>query len=203
MNKLSSALHICPKFNASGVTVSRLLVFFLSAALTLFANTATAGDSLRHSGNFGLGFGGGSFSGASFGGGLSGKYWLSDTSAVQATISGTGSGFNVGYNTSSSAISADYLIEMPIITSKDELELAWNAGPGVGVSQWSYGNYRATTLGVSGVVGLEINLKVIPIDIVVEYRPLILLGESYSWMGTSSNNLILVNTSSHIRYYFK
>ena len=83
------------------------------------------------------------------------------------------------------------------------LELAWNAGPGVGVAQWSYGNYRATTLGVSGVVGLEINLKVIPIDIVVEYRPLILLGESYSWMGTSSNNLILVNTSSHIRYYFK
>jgi hypothetical protein len=181
----------------------RLFIFFLSAVLTLSASTADASDSLRRSGNFGLGIGGGSFSGASAGGGLSGKYWLTDTSAVQATISGTGTGILVGYTYSSSAISADYLIEMPVIASKDELELGWNFGPGVGVAQWTSGPYSATTFGVSAVLGLEVNLKVLPIDIVIEYRPLMLMGESYAWMGTSTNNLILVNTSSHIRYYFK
>jgi hypothetical protein len=172
----------------------RLFVFFLSAVLTLSASTANASDSLRRSGNFGLGVGVGSFSG----GGLSGKYWLSDTSAVQATISGSGT--SIGYTYSSSAISADYLIEMPVIASKDELELGWNFGPGVGVAQWTLGDASATTFGLSGVLGLEINLKVLPIDIVIEYRPLMLMGESYAWMGTSTNR---VNTSSHIRYYFK
>lgn len=181
----------------------RLFVFFLSAVLTLSANTATAGDSLRRSGNFGLGIGGGSFSGASVGGGLSGKYWLSDTSAVQGTLSGSGSSLNFGYSYSSSGISADYLIEMPVITNNEELELGWNFGPGVGIAQWTSGTYSATTVGLSAVLGLEVNLKVIPIDIVIEYRPLIPIGESYSWMGTSTNQVILVNTSSHIRYYFK
>ena len=181
----------------------RFFVFLLSTVLTLSASEAEASDSLRRSGNFGLGIGGGSFSGASAGGGLSGKYWLTDTSAVQATISGTGTGIVIGYTYSSSAISADYLIEMPVIASKDELELGWNFGPGLGVAQWTAGPQSATTLGISAVLGLEVNLKVLPIDIVIEYRPVMLMGDNYAWMGTSTNNLILVNTSSHIRYYFK
>ena len=181
----------------------RFSVFFLSTLLTLSTSTAEANESLRRSGNFGLGIGGGSFSGAAAGGGFSGKYWLTDTSAVQATISGTGTGIVVGYTYSSSAVSADYLIEMPVIASKDELELGWNFGPGVGVAQWTSGPYSATTVGVSAVLGLEVNLKVLPIDVVIEYRPVMLMGENYAWMGTATNNLVLVNTSSHIRYYFK
>ncbi|MBK9649242.1 MAG: hypothetical protein IPO67_29530 [Deltaproteobacteria bacterium] len=133
-------------------------------------------------GNFGIGIGGGL--GVS---GLSMKAPIGP-GAIQGVI-GT-YGWNGRYDDDRLGVSIDALWEQPTFASGGPVNLAWNIGFGgaVGVGQ------NDPLVGISGVAGLEFIVQPAPIDIVLEYRPGIILSP-----GVYSD---LVNFSGHIRYYF-
>lgn len=147
------------------------------------ARPALAGDPIRSGGNFGLGLGGGLAVS-----GLSGKYWLADAHALQGIVGAWGLGRAGG---SSLGVGLDYLIEMPTITDTEPVEIGWNLGLGgtVGVGGGGLG-----WVGASGVAGLEFNFHPVPIDLVLEYRPGVVVVPAFG--------AALVNFSGHIRYYF-
>jgi len=158
------------------------------AALCLSTPDAAAQgyQSLRHGGNFGLGFGG-----DTYGGGLSGKYWITDGSAIQATVAGGGYVSNGDGNLRMSII-ADYLVEMPLLGQGEGIEIGWSVGPGAGLELAAN---QDTALRLYGVAGLEFDLTVIPLDFVLEYRPVIRMEEDYF-------ELRPINFGGHLRWYF-
>lgn len=154
------------------------------ASLLLLAGSAHAAD-FRSGGNFGLGLGGGTFSS-----GISGKYYLSDSNAIQGVI-GTW-GYTGGYGSSGFALSADYLWEMPIFASTDPVDFGWNVGAGAALGTIPALEYMY--VGIAGVIGIEANFNPVPIDIVLEYRPTVVVvpGVGFGWSGLTG----------HVRYYF-
>ena len=152
-----------------------LLTTFAALLLPAVAQAAPPGD-------FGIGVGGGL--GVS---GLSMKAPFGPV-AVQGVI-GT-YGWNGYYDDDRLGVSVDLLWSQPEFASGGPVNLAWNIGFGgaVGVGR------NDPLVGISGVAGLEFIVQPAPIDIVLEYRPGIILSP-----GT---DVELVNFSGHIRYYF-
>ncbi len=169
------------------------------AALTLgalaLAAAAHAG-AVRHAGNIGVGLGGaGSFGNAGVGGGgLSVKYFTSDSMAIQGLVNARG-----GSGYSWLGLNGDYLLEQPALGNPEGLEIAWCVGPGLGLGLATYDTAGGTeswvAVSAGGVAGLEFNLEVIPLDIVLEYRPSLVLLPDLEFA--------LVNFGGQVRYYFK
>ncbi|MCK6502554.1 hypothetical protein L6R53_04025 [Myxococcota bacterium] len=143
-------------------------------------------SSVRVAGSFGLGLGGGTSTA-----GLSAKYFLRETLAVQGVV---GAGYGArddadGWSTGL-GLGADLLFEGLSFAELDDVELGWNVGPGLGL--WAYDDRVA--LAAAGVVGLEACVLTFPLDVVVEYRPRMLLAPDvgFDWFSLSG----------HIRYYF-
>lgn len=152
-----------------------LLMTLAALLLPSVAQAAPPGD-------FGIGVGGGL--GVS---GLSMKAPFGPV-AVQGVI-GT-YGWNGYYDDDRLGVSLDLLWEQPDFAGGGPVNIAWNIGFGGGVGVGS-GN---PLIGISGVAGLEFIVQPAPIDIVLEYRPTLIVEP-----GT---DLELVNFSGHIRYYF-
>ena len=152
-----------------------LLTTLAALLLPAVAQAAPPGD-------FGIGVGGGL--GVS---GLSMKAPFGPV-AVQGVI-GT-YGWNGYYDDDRLGVSVDLLWSQPEFASGGPVNLAWNIGFGGGVGVGS-GN---PLVGISGVAGLEFIVQPAPIDIVLEYRPTLIVQP-----GT---DMELVNFSGHIRYYF-
>lgn len=166
------------------------LLFSLTAA-TLAAEPGYQRDgtrsSVRTAGSLGLGLGTGTSTG-----GISGKYWFDESKAVQAVIgAGYGQVEDRGGWSSGLGLSGDLLFEGPSFAVVDDVEFGWSVGPGLGL--WANDDYFA--LAAAGVAGLELGLLVFPLDLVVEYRPRVLVvpDVGFDW----------VNFSAHVRYYFK
>ena len=138
-------------------------------------------------GPFGLGLGGG------FGvSGLSGKLYLGDASALQGVVGAYGWGYN-GH--SGIGFGLDYLVERPSFASVEPVEFGWNYGLGGSIAVWdTVHEDDELRVGASGVLGLEILLQPVPIDLVLEYRPGVIIIPAF--------DLALINFSGHIRYYF-
>ncbi len=146
-----------------------------------------ARSSVRTAGSLGLGLGAGTSTG-----GISGKYWLDEGMAVQAVIgAGYGQVSDRGGWSSGLGLSGDLLFEGPSFAVVDDVEFGWSIGPGLGL--WANDDYFA--LAAAGVAGLELGVLVFPLDLVVEYRPRVLIvpDVGFDW----------VNFSAHVRYYFK
>jgi hypothetical protein len=130
---------------------------------------------------FGIGLGGGTSAS-----GVSMKYWMSSSHALQGVVGiwglGRGHGTVIGF-------SGDYLYELPSLTRNSVIDLGWNIGfgPFLGVGD-------KTWLGVSGVLGLEFNFVPVPIDITIEYRPGLQVIPD---VGAD-----LIAFTGHIRYFF-
>ena len=133
-------------------------------------------------GPFGLGLGGGL--GVS---GLSGKLWLGDSAAFQGVVGVW------GLTDDHLGAGLDALLEMPAIAETEPVEVAWNLGVG-GTLGVGGSSSIPLLVGVSGVAGLEFNFQPIPLDLVLEYRPGLIVVPGV--------DLDLVNFSGHIRYYF-
>ena len=143
-------------------------------------------SSLRRAGSFGLGLGGGTSTG-----GLSAKYFVRETLAVQGVVgAGYGARSDADGWSAGLGLGADLLFEGLSFAELDGVELGWSVGPGVGL--WAYDDQVA--LAAAGVVGLEACLLTFPLDVVVEYRPRMLLvpDVGFDWFSLSG----------HIRYYF-
>ncbi len=167
--------------------------FFLPLSLLVLPSSAlaiTGPGEFREPGRFGLGVGAGTSTA-----GLSAKYFFSDDLALQGVV-GAGYGASSydpgpgGNWDSSLALSADLLFEMPAFYSTEGVDLAWSIGPGIGT--WLSDSYFA--LALSGAVGFEVNITAVPVDLVVEYRPRVLLVPDVA--------VDFYNLSGHFRYYF-
>lgn len=153
----------------------------LLLGLLVLSGPARAGSPVRSSGNLGLGLGGGYWLN-----GISAKYFLGDGTALQGVLGGYGLGHD---DYGGLGFTGDFLWEMPALTTNQAFELGWNAGfgPSVGLGdEWF-------ALGVHGTVGLEFNFEPAPIDLVLEYKPGIVVVP-----GVGAD---LWNFGGHIRVY--
>jgi len=171
----------------------KISLLCILVAATLVVEPAAAANKVRANGNFGIGLGGGTFAT-----GVSMKYFLDAPLSVQGTIGWWRgrywcSGRHCGYGGGDSfALSADLLWEMPRFAGNEAVEVAWMLGGGVGLGIDDFDNDFG--LGAAFVIGIELNIQPVPIDIVLEYRPGI-----YFLPGVSFDP---VNFTGHIRYFF-
>jgi hypothetical protein len=161
--------------------------------LALTTQTASAADTVRQAGNFGLGLGGGNFVS-----GISMKYFMSDDTAIEGLLGSWGFG-GLG-------VSAALLFEMPNLVEEDDFNLAWSVGPGVAFWTYTYdgfGEYSYNAFAITAVLGLEMNLNEVPLDIVIEWRPGIYISSVTA--GVYDNDGAVASFGGfggHIRYYF-
>ncbi|MBN1337505.1 MAG: hypothetical protein JXB39_16250 [Deltaproteobacteria bacterium] len=157
-------------------------ILALVLALPVGAQAATPPE-----GPFGLGIGGG------FGvSGLSGKLYMGDATAFQGIVGLYGLGSD--HDNDGLGVGLDYLLERPAFVSVAPLELGWNFGLGGTVALWDDSHDDNLRVGASGVLGLEILFQPVPIDLVLEYRPGVVIIPDF--------DIDLVNFSGHLRYYF-
>jgi len=172
-----------------------LLVLLLLIPASAFAASGwKGGKQIRSAGNIGVGIGTGTFAS-----GLSLKYFPDSAFAVQGNIGLWRSRWwgknNRDYyygGGDSLAVSIDALFEQGVFAGKGDIDLARNFGLGGGLGL-SYYNYSIGAA-AAGILGLEILINVIPIDIVLEFRPTILIVPTV--------HFDLVDFTGHIRYYF-
>jgi len=140
--------------------------------------SAEAADRVRQSGNIGVGLGA-----TNFGIGAVGKYFVNEANAVQALVGVAESG-------TAFVVQADYLYNFDPILRDDQHTLGWYAGFGGTLSPGA----SELMLGVAGIIGLDFNLDVAPLDIYVEVRPTLILAPSA--------DLRPVAAGSGVRYFF-
>ena len=126
----------------------------------------------HNAGRFGIGLGG-----TSHISGLSAKLYLSDQMALQGTIGSTyGNGF---------AGNVDVILDiMDLLKGNKNIALPLYIGAGINFWSWSgsqyvNGHWEDTTnfyFGASGVVGLALQLKMIPLEFSTEIRPTFFSG---------------------------
>lgn len=179
--------------------MKRTIIWF--ALLVLFALPSTASAQWEHSkqirsaGTFGIGVGSGTLAY-----GLSMKYFTASNFAIQGNV-GYWRGRWWGrcgrdscryYRGNSFALSADAIFEQATIAGNSDIELAWNfgIGGGLGLSEFE----DAVGAAAAGILGLELLIHVIPIDLVLEWRPNILVIPDF--------DPDLVNFTGHLRFYF-
>ena len=130
--------------------------------LALSAHTASAANTVREEGHVGLGLQGGSRMVSGF----SVKYFLDDDLALEGTL---GSFYYGGFG-----LSGAVLFELPTLAEDEDFDIAWNTGPAVMFGTYHYGgfdNYGYNVIALTAVLGLEMDLNEIPLDIVLEWRP--------------------------------
>jgi len=171
---------------ASLTVLALVLAHTARADDPLFPDEPPKQSSVRTMGSFGLGLGAGTSTA-----GLSMKYFARETLALQGVVGAGYDSTTQGSWSTGLGAGADLLFEMPSFASLDDVEFGWSAGPGIGVSVTDNG----PSLAVAGVVGLELGLLQVPMDIVLEYRPRMLLAPELGWDWFS--------LSGHIRWYFK
>lgn len=158
--------------------VKTSLISLTLLAIMSLSTQAFAGAPIRQGGNFGLGVG------TSYGlTGLSLKYFMSDSQAVQGTA-------GVGFGGNYIGATLDYLLEIPEFVQSDVL----NIGPSIGLGGALGLSDSSIALGINGVAGLEFMLNPIPIDFVVEWRPGLRI--------IPNPDLALLGFAAHVRYYF-
>lgn len=161
-------------------TTQRTLFLLLATlSLLLLSAPAMAERQGRGPGTLGFGLGAGTLTQL----GLSAKYFIGggDT-AVQGNL-GCG-----GWSCESVGLSADYLFEFPALAKGRGLDVAFAAGFGGGL-----GIHSHPALAAAGVLGLEFNLNVIPLDIVAEWRPRLLV--------VPDTRLDLIEVTGQVRFY--
>lgn len=144
-----------------------------------FLLLATPAQADYQPGEFGIGLGSGTMTRL----GLSFKYFMGDH-AIQANLGCR------GWSCGGIGVSADYLFELPALVEGRVMSLDWNAGvgPGLGLSSGQI------DFAAAGVLGLEANFKPIPLDLVLEWRPTLLIVPDVHFEP--------VEFSGHVRYWF-
>lgn len=138
--------------------------FAFTIAILVFGLSATAyAGSIGKDSTFGIGLGGGTLTS-----GVTGKYYLGETTALQAVVGINGWGMSFG---------ADFIKEFGALYTAPAGRLFWGAGAGGGVIMYSLGTQSAAIVGVSGVVQLGWHFNSFPIEVVSDWRPTFLVGD--------------------------
>lgn len=138
----------------------------------------------REPGRIGIGIGGGTRTT-----GLSLKATVDENLSLQL-VAGVDSGATNDRG-GTLALSGSVLVEMPAIVEDEDYEIGWcvGAGPYIAVGDQFW-------LGAHAIAGLEINLRVIPLEFQLEYRP------SLELIGPDEVDLVLVDFGGHLRWWF-
>jgi hypothetical protein len=149
-------------------------VVALALAAPLFAASGTAHAQGAPSDGFGLGLELGEVDG------LSGKYWLNQSNALQFALS-----FDYGYYYHGPGVTFDYLWHPSVLTQGSVARLLWHVGVGAevgfGSDRYYYYNnhpYRSS-LGVRVPIGLDILFNEQPFDIFLEAAPTLFIAPGY------------------------
>ncbi len=167
--------------------LSRLgIISVVIGVLLSVVTEAAAASQVRRPGNVGIGLGVG------YASGISAKYMMSQETAIQGTV-GTFGAFDD--DADGIAIGGDFLLEMPAFVTHEAIELAWNIGAGAGLAIFDDdGGDDDFAFSVQGVLGLEVNLVPIPLDVVIEFRPELRILED--------PDFDIIDFGAHVRYYF-
>ena len=160
----------------------KITLISLIAALAVATVSETA--HADKPGTFGIGIGGGTVSS-----GLSVKYYMGGSFAVQGNVGFLGAGRD-RFGGNGVAVSLDGLLEQNALFKNGFVSIDWNLGLGAGVGVGG----DVLVLAAAGVIGLEFNFIPVPIDFVVEYRPTLQILDNI--------NLKPIDFSGHLRYYF-
>jgi hypothetical protein len=165
----------------------------LATSCTIAATAPAEARDVRTPGHFGLGIGSGTISN-----GLSAKYFMSKQHALQFNLgSYGGAGFNNRWKRIDGlGFGADYLFEMPAITRVGQaFELAWNLGAGIGLGFRDRDDkYDGLAVAVAFIAGLEFNFIPAPFDLVLEWRPSILVAPAVG--------IGVLDFTAQLRFYF-
>ncbi len=159
-------------------TVQKHWMLILSQVLLLLVLATAPATAQDRPGQFGIGVG----SGTNISG-LSLKYNTGLT-ALQGNIGCYGY-----YDCHGIGLSGDFLFNMPTFFQHEVLNLAWNAGVGAGVGLHS----DDINVAAAFVLGFEVNFNIIPIDLVLEWRPRLNI--------VSDVDLDIVGFTGHARFY--
>lgn len=141
-----------------------LIALALLLCTTAFAGEASAAV-IGTERKLGAGLGGGSLVS-----GVTGKYYLGDTSAVQAFAGVGGFGASVG---------ADYVMEFKPLWEPPFGRLFWGAGGGVSALFYSFLGNSSTVIGISGVVELGFHFNAFPVELISDWRPGFYIGDYF------------------------
>lgn len=155
--------------------MKRSLLLAAAASLLLaLPASATETSYFARPGRFGLGLGG-----TNLVSGLTGKFFVAPSFALQATV-----GYWYGYYGEAGyypgpTVGLDGIFEMSRLAENDAVSLNWNLGVGATVVLGS-----PFLGGVEGIVGLGLQIKPVPFEFVLELRPTLLFpGPHYFFFG--------------------
>lgn len=161
--------------------MKRIIPLLVGLALVTLPSLAKADtNAFAQAGRFGLGVGSSWVTS-----GVSAKYFFGERMSLQGVVGGYGGWGGWG----AFGVGADILFEMPSLVGNQDVNLNWNVGPGVSAG---VGNGYAA-FGVSGVIGLSLQIKPVPVDFTIEARPTFHFGD---WSGFNFAG------GGHIRYFF-
>ena len=127
--------------------------------------------------------------------GLSAKYALTRNIALQANLLGSRTETDQGL-ASGTTLGADLLLSMPPIADLGVGMLGWDVGAGLalGTGRNPAEGARGYGLGMSGIAGLTLDFRKVPIDVSLEARPSFGLPPDFDWD--------VLGMSSHVRWWF-
>lgn len=173
------------------------LMFVSTSAFAQNATASTGASAVEQAGNFGLGLGVGTTAAP-----ISLKYFFDSTLSIQGNVGwwrgpfygcgrGRGNWCGGGYYNNALGVSADVLYEgNGPLAGNQNIALDWEigGGAGIGVDNYDFGFAAAF------VAGLQLELNVVPLDFVLEYRLPVYIVPSF-WP-------VFVDFTGQIRYYF-
>ena len=169
--------------------MKKIMIIVLMLAITsLYAGQQKFnGLSDHNAGRMGVGLGGSN--GYS---GLTGKMYLSDNTALQATIG------QYGWGGKSIFLSGDFIMEISdLVAGNKDLRLPFYFGGGANMFFWNGYGSSYSRIGVSGVIGLALQLKMVPLELTFELKPTFYLtGNQYD-----NTNMYIYGTGA-VRWYF-
>lgn len=150
--------------------IRRLMLSLLATALLVSSSAAAAeiGSAKR----LGIGLGGGTTTS-----GLTAKYYLAPTSAVQVFV-----GQRLKYGNS---ISADYIMEFGPLAKAAPGKLFWGAGVGAGLLMYNRDKHRSNLVAISGVLQIGWHFSQFPLELIADWRPTFYIGDYDDglWLG--------------------
>ena len=125
--------------------------------------------SFAQPGELGVGLGAGTLAT-----GVTAKYFFNSRNALQALVGVYGSLLFGGRGYSGGV---DYIREMPTLLRGNAATVNWNFGAGAGVISYSHQRQDATLFSLSGVLGLGVQFRGAPLEVVAEWRPSVTFGQ--------------------------
>ncbi len=124
-------------------------------------------------------------------GGLSAKIYRDNGMAIQGTL-----GSYTAYWANSLLLTTDIITEVTTLFQEEAGRLLVTAGAGGSALMVSFAGTSGLALGVNGVAGLAWHFSDIPLEMTLEWRPTIVLGDQF-FSGIYINGNALA-----IRYFF-